>query len=145
MIKARKLGTVGDINPIEYGGGYVLSVPEQGQWVEYFHGLDCESRAWEIELDNPEHLKREVTIYRVDIKRDGESFLKQYSWVDWDAVSLSCGYPDDYEPWVPSKLRLANDRASALMDATGYYGWHEFDHYPLTLTLGELIKRWEKY
>jgi hypothetical protein len=138
-----KLGNIGDVNPIEYGGGYILSAPKQGQWLEWFDGLDCEERAWEIELDNPEHLKRTVTLYRPDIERDGKAFLSSYNWVDWSAVAETCGQSADV--YSAGNLKTAAQRARALQDAAGYYGWHEFDHYPLTLTLGELIERWKGY
>jgi len=148
-MKARKLGSIGDINPIEYGGGYILSAPEMGgPWIEYFEGLDCESTAWQIELDNPEHLKREVTVYRVDLEKDGKQFLSSYDWVVWHDVAESCGNSEQYVRAIDGAMRTTLDvtvRASMVQDAAGYYGWHAFDSEPLTLTLGELIERWKEY
>ena len=41
MTKARKIGSVGDVNPVDYGGGHTFSEPGAGgPWLEYFHGLD---------------------------------------------------------------------------------------------------------
>lgn len=139
----RKLGTLGDVNPIEHGGGYILSAPNSGIWAEYFHGLDCDGKAWQIDLDNPEHLKREVTVYRVDLERTGKAFRSSYDWVDWEAVAETCGQV--VAEYAAPKLKTAQLRARALEDAAGYFGWHEFDHYPLALTLGELIERWKGY
>lgn len=42
------------------------------------------------------------------------------------------------------KLRTAQARALAVQDAANHHGWHNFDNYPLTLTVGELKKRWGK-
>jgi hypothetical protein len=141
MSAARKLGSVGDINPIEHGGGYVLAYPNDSTPVlEYFDGLES-IREEEIDLDNPEHLKLTATLYRVDVPHDAHALMRDFDWVDWIAVERSTGVD-----LVPAQLdRSVTARADAIVDAAGYYGWHELDTYPLTLTLGELIKRWKEF
>jgi hypothetical protein len=39
----KKLGAVGDVNPIEYGGGFVFGAPGQDPWIEYTYGLESEA------------------------------------------------------------------------------------------------------
>lgn len=137
----KKLGSIGDVNPVEFGGGYVLENPT-GLWVEHFDGLDCDDEAWQIDLDNPEHLKREVTVYRVDLEATAEEFLDQHDWVSWASVAATCG-TEELGLYTAGDLQTPQERALAIQDAAGHYGWYEFDQYPLTMTLGELIKRWE--
>lgn len=63
-------------------------------------------------------------------------------WFDLSAVAASCGIERDE---LVSDLCSADpiDLARAYDAIAGYYGWHEFDQYPLTLTETELNKRWE--
>src|SRR5574341_164957 len=134
----RKIGSIGDRNPIEYGGGYIFTASGSGgPWVEYFDGLETVAP----DADEDEDLDLEVIIYRVDLHEDGKRFLSWYDWVDWNDVARSAG--QDVEDYTsPSNLRTAQARALAIQDAAGYYGWHEFDQYPLQLTLGKLKQRW---
>jgi hypothetical protein len=143
-VVTRKLGAVGDVNPIEHGGGFILGGEKGtgGPWLEYSYGISDWPESWDVDLDDPKWLNRKVTLYRIDLAIDGESLMADLNWVDWDSVSTACGYSDD-DPW--SNLRTAQQRASAVMDVAGYYGWHELDNYPLELTLFELIERWRKY
>lgn len=134
----RKIGSIGDVNPIEYGGGPVLTAPGSGgPWVEYFDGLETVAP----DADEDEDLDLEVVIYRVDLHEDARRFLSWYDWVEWEKVASSTGQDvEDYT--TPSNLRTAQARALAVQDAAGYYGWHEFDQDPLQLTLGKLKQRW---
>ena len=133
----RKIGSVGDVNPIEYGGGCIFTQWESGgPWVEYTFGL--ESDAPDAESDYP---NVKLTVYRVDLDKNGHKFLDWYDWVDWEAVASSTGNAVE-EYTTLSRLRTTQARAMALQDAAGYYGWHEFDQYPETFTLKELEQRW---
>jgi len=77
----------------------------------------------------------------VSLEKDAKHFLSQYDWVDWDDVASSTGQAvEDYT--TLSRLKPTQARAMALLDAAGYYGWHEFDQYPLTITVAELERRW---
>lgn len=136
----RKIGSIGDVNPIKYGGGLIFTAPGSGgPWIEYFDGLKTVAP----DVDEDENLDLEVTIYRVDLHEDAKRFLSWYDWVDWNDVAGSTGR--DVEDYIsPSNLRTAQARALVIQDAAGYYGWHEFDQDPLQLTLGKLKQRWDE-
>jgi hypothetical protein len=146
-VRARKLGSIGDVNPIDYGGGYIFSAPESGgPHLEYFEGLDTDERAERLAYadDADEKIdKLQIQIYRVDLGKDAKDFLSDYDWVNWEGVASSTGQ-DSSEYTTPGKLRTAQQRALAIQDAAGYHGWHEFDQYPLQITVGELKQRWGK-
>jgi hypothetical protein len=136
----RKIGSVGDVNPIEYGGGFIFSAPETGgPWIEYYYGMESEHPDVQDDPDDVPDLS--AVVYRVDLHKNGREFLNWYDWIDWDDVAGSTGL-DVAEYTTPSRLKKAQARALAIQDAAGYYGWHEFDSYPLQLTLGELMERW---
>jgi hypothetical protein len=126
---ARKLGSVGDVNPIDYGGGHLFSVPGGGgPHLEYFEGLDSDERAERLSYDDDADEKIDklkVLLYRVDLGEDAKDFLSDHDWVDWADVARSTG--GDASDYEPGKLRTAQARARALQDAAGYHGWHEFD------------------
>ena len=132
----RKLGILGDVSPIEHGGGYVLVANDGDPYLEYFEGLES-IREDEIDLDNPDHLKLKATIYHCDIPKCDSDFVAEFDWIDWGNVE-SC---------IGGDLAIGNtqQRAAAIVDIASYYGWFEVDQYPLELTLGELIKRWKDY
>jgi hypothetical protein len=135
----RKIGSIGDVNPIEYGGGYIFSDPGAGgPWVEYYYGMEQELP--DVQEDPEDVPNLPALLYRVDLHRDAREFLSWYNWVDWDAVADSVGQDED--AYRPSRLKTARDRALAVSDAAGYYSWAQFDQYPLQLTLGELMARW---
>lgn len=129
----RKLGEIGDVNPIEYGGGFVFGGDpgSGGPWVEYVYGLD--------EVGTPESM----LVYRADLHSDGKEFLSWYDWVDWDKIADSLGDYSGIDHYTASKLRTAQARAMATQDVAGYYGWSELDQYPLELSAAELAARWE--
>lgn len=141
---ARKLGSIGDVNPIDYGGGYIFSTPESGgPHLEYFEGLDSDERAERLSYDDDAEEKinkLKVQLYRVDLGKDAKDFLSDYDWVNWEDVATSTG--QDVTEYGPGKLRTAQARALAVQDAAGYHGWANFDSYPLQLTVGELKERW---
>jgi hypothetical protein len=143
---ARKIGSIGDVNPIDYGGGYIFSAPESGgPHLEYFDGLDSDERAERLSYDDDAEEKIDklkVLLYRVDLGKDGKDFLSDHDWVDWDQIADSVG--NDGSAYAPGKLRTAQARALAVQDAAGYHGWNNFDSYPLELTVGELKARWGK-
>lgn len=128
----RKVSTIGDVNPIEHGGGFIFKAPGQSPWVEYTYGL--------TDSDDEEKPDTKVEVYRVDIETCGERLLSDLRWADLGAVERSCGYDASDNPY--GKLRTIRQRAMLVEDVAGFYGWHELDQYPLTLTIAELRKRW---
>lgn len=134
----RKIGSIGDVDPINYGGGYIFSNPEQGgPWIEYFDGLD--SLGFNEHEDELRDL--DITVYRINLGKDGRDFLRTYDWVDWENIADFTGQ-DIAVYTTPYRLKSAQARALAAQDAASYYGWHEFDNYPLEITLGRLMDRW---
>ena len=133
----RKIGRIGDADPINYGGGYIFTAPgRRSPWLEWFEGLETVAPG----ADADEDLDIEVLVYRVNLGRDANDFLNMYDWVEWDKVARFTGRGvDEYRP---ANLRTAMDRATAILDAASYYGWHTFDQGLIRLTLGELKKRW---
>lgn len=133
----RKIGSVGDVNPVEYGGGCIFTQWESGgPWVEYTHGLESEHP--DATEDDP---NASLTVYRVGLEKNGPSFLGWYDWIDWEEVAESVDA--DVKVYGPSRLKTSQARSLALQDAADFYGWHEFDHYPETFTVRELEQRWQ--
>lgn len=145
---ARERGTVGDVNPIDHGGGFILFAPGQSPWIEFTHGISDDDREipdeW-IEDGEPNQafLAQQVTVYRVDLETCGEALLSSLDWCDLSEVERSCGYAGTDNPY--GNLRALRQRARLVEDVAGYYGWHELDDDPLVMTLGELRERWAKY
>lgn len=142
---ARKLGSIGDVNPIDYGGGYIFSAPDSGgPHLEYFEGLDSDERAERLSYDDSDEKidALKIQLYRVDLGKDAKDFLSDYNWVNWEEIARFTG--QDVSEYAPAKLRTAQARALAVQDAASHDGWSNFDSYPLQLTVGELKERWGK-
>ena len=130
-----KLGNLGDVNPIEYGGGYVFAAPDvDGPWLEYYYGLDSED--WGDRVDDPEDSDNEVEIYRVDV---GPDAIAWHSWVDWIQIARFTGVDASFYLQASEPM----DVAQAIADAASYHGWENFDSYPLTISLRDLATRWD--
>ena len=134
-----KLGSIGDVNPIEHSGGYVFQRGERDPEVEYFDGVDDD-------FDDEHEHTTTVTVYCVDLHSSPKLFLDWLDWVNWDDVRNSCGLESIEDmglvAWHRS-LDAPQERANAIHAAAGYYGWHEFDQCPMTMTVAELKERWE--
>jgi len=122
-----QIDTIGDVDPVEYGGGVVFK-NEYGPVVEYTHGLD-----WDGADPNA------MEVYRVPVPAD---VFGDHSWANLKDLA-------DFEGRTTKALRklgksrLVMGRVAALEAIASYYGWHELDHYPLTLTADEINARWE--
>ncbi len=68
---------IGDVNPIEHGGGYVFKTENQTPILEYFDGLEtCERIPWDLDLDDPAQTdKIKIELYVVDLGGNGQDFL----------------------------------------------------------------------
>lgn len=127
-----KIGSIGDVNPIDHGGGYVFYVPSRPYYhLEYTHGDE----------DDGDEGPKQLALYRVDLEVDAAGFARDYSWVKWGDVARSSGVPlaDLTDPAV---LAHPFSRAMVIWDAASYYGWEDFDSYPLRMRRGDLAKRW---
>jgi|SRR5579884_2340012 len=120
----KQIGTIGDVNFVEHGGGPVLvdNGSASVEWVE----------PPEEDFDKP---GATWTVYRTDLDQEIPS------WIDMVAVArtsgrsymeLAAGFMDP-DPMV---------RAFAYWDVANYYGWSELDHYPLVLGRADIGKRY---
>lgn len=136
------IAQIGDVNPIDYGGGFVFKCKDVGRpahyVIEYTFGVDTdydqESKHWE-----------RLTLYRVDIPEGGEEFWRHFNWTATPesirSVSRSMSIDED----ELIALGTSSDpiqRARAIESIAGYYGWHELDTYPIEFSPSELRRRW---
>jgi hypothetical protein len=140
-IRRTIIGHLGDVNPIDHGGGVVVRVYQGGRShviLEHTYGMDVEhpgSVAYSPAQERSAHL----TVYRRDIEDD---VIANLSWVNWQAVTTSQGaYPTTLQKDARSKDPML--RALVYEMAASHYGWHELDTDPLVLTNAELSKRWK--
>ena len=132
--RAFKIGSVGDVNPVDYGGGYVFyNLAQRDFYLEYTYGLE----------DGREHGEehKPVEVYQIDLERTAAQFVRDHDWVDWGNVASSTGQPVDTYTNL-DKLADPNYRAWVIYDAASHYGWHEFDSYPIRMSPSALEKRW---
>ena len=143
----KSLGRVGDVNPIEHGGGVVIETSPRKLWdmygnftmegetsyrLEYTHGIE----------DDSEEETAEIQVYTVDLYLSAEEFHAWYDWVDWRAIAESCNWT---KKELAGKKALATPigRAMAIVAAANYIGWHEFATYTKTLEASKVAKDWE--
>lgn len=136
----RVVGRIGDVNPVDYGGGIVL-VDDTGVYAP-------ELEFYEAESDSDDSV---VQVYRVSL--EPHTFE--------GGVLSDNPYHRDYPVWYADRLeRVActmdctvDDMVSSLCgndpiakaivyhDLASYFGWVEFDNYPLELTRAEAEAR----
>jgi hypothetical protein len=142
--KWKAVATIGDVNPIEYGGGFVLT-DKTGVYPP------------EIELIEPpadDDERGPLTVYRIvmephtyvnDVLSDNEFHPDHPVWyadkIESVADSVGCE-PEELIGGLCSDSPI--ERALAYRDLIGYFGPHEFDSYPLTLTRSEAKRRYRK-
>lgn len=133
---AGSLGTIGDVNPIEYGGGIVFAPKEEGYspTLEVTYGLDDDS----VNVIEDDEGSTKLKLYRVDIADDASTDL---SWVDWEGVARSIGSTES-QLLKEARSKDLMARVYAYESAAGYYGWQTFDSRPLDITARELDGRW---
>jgi hypothetical protein len=127
--RRRYLGTVGDINPAEYGGGHVVRIYPDGQ-PSY---LAIEVVEWDSDEDDATgHL------YRADIPAD---VAAEYDWIEVGKVADYVG--DFVGDWLEhAKDKDPVTRARCVEDIARYYGWTNLDSYPVQVTRANIRKRW---
>lgn len=120
------VSTVGDVNFLDYSGGPIYRT-EQGYTVEYVEPPSDD--------DDFESKRARWTVYQVDLEPG------MADWADLKSVASSTG---ESVQELKADLQSTNYRrlANALQSITGYYGWHEFDQYPLRLTRKEVEERY---
>ena len=129
--RARYYATVGDVNPIDYDGGYIFRVTSDGKTTYRLEYVNWDSD--ESENGN---------LYSVDVDRD---LSNQISWVkDKDIEHLASAI--DIEPAEWKALMQHPEvivRARCLEEVAGYFGWENLDSYPNKVTRSSLKKRWK--
>jgi len=121
------LDSIGDVNPIEYGGGVVVD-HGHGPQIEYTHGLDFDGA-------DP----AAMVVYQVPVEDD------VFGWHDWADIKGIASFVDS----TPAELRAAGkslqlmERVWATECIADYHGWVNLDEYPITLSEEELEERWE--
>lgn len=143
MRRRHKLGGIGDVNPIEYGGGPVYYVHDMGKryvYAEYTHGTEQEHPGYNGSEFERAYGRLKLTVYRVDVQPD---VLDDLSWCDnhWGSIA-STG-----SNWAGSLVRYSAHpdpmkRVWLYEAVASHFGWHELDSDPLILTVSELRRRW---
>lgn len=121
MSNKKLLGGIGDVNPVTHGGGYIYQ-DDDSLWLEYSHGLETGVST--------------IKLFIVHIEDCVEC-----DWADLDKVATSYGCEVDSLIAMGRSPNLV-DRAYLLEAIGGYYGWENFDPYPVTLTEQQLTDRW---
>lgn len=139
---AHVIGHVGDVNPIDYGGGFILQMsPDDRPCLEYYEGLDTEAISNRYDDAADERIEAmTVRVYRADLECSARAFLSDLNWVDWDEIRGFTG--SDPSTYTAPTLATPFDRACAACDVASYHGWANLDSYPLELTVAELRARW---
>lgn len=131
---AEVLGTIGDVSPIEHGGGRVFET-EHGPMLEYTHGMEDDAV---VEHDEG---ATKLQLYRVSIEPD---VLTDLNWVkpsDLKSIARSM----DTEVSTLREFSKSGDvmkRVRVYEDVAGYWGWDNLDSYPITMTARELDEHW---
>jgi hypothetical protein len=124
----RIVSRLGDVDPIEYGGGVVFTDGKH-RWLEFTHGREEEA------FDDLAVEK--LPVYQVDIEED---ILDWHDWVDTEELSSYTGI--DEEDLIRAATGSLAARAQLLADIGSYYGWYELDQQPLSFGAVELEERW---
>ena len=133
----RYLHNLGDVNPIERGGGYVIRRSVKGAPPSVF----LEYVEWDGEEDDAKG-----SLYKVRIPKSGEV----WAWMSWVSparrADLSRQYDTDKvaDNFIKGVGNVAF-RARILEDVASYYSWVNLDSYPLRVTRADLKKRWRTW
>lgn len=147
----KSVGTMGDINPLEYGGGIVYEVPGQDPHVDYLVVLEDDNgkEAWELyQFDIEKFAVCEGVIVTESISQAHEGARPVQGTCD-GKLPYPIGY---YQEWwvrdldqVCSCMDVDREELVALLCSAdtmkramgyeyliGYFGLAEFDNYPNT-------------
>ena len=126
------LGTVGDVNPVEYGGGYIIQEGDDEPRIEYFYGLDTD------EPDEDGKLK----VYYATVETD---VFEWHNWVsldDQEELAEEAGVSiEEYR--LQARSSNVVERAHVMEHIGQRWGWVNLDNYPARFTEDELRARWD--
>lgn len=120
-------GTIGDVNALDYGGGIVYEVREDGELfsqlrLAYFEPVD----------ENDE--ESDVMVYRCDVP---DNVMEEFDWVKRPDVSKTCDVPCD-EMTEQSTSANIMARARLIETISMHWDWREIDDYPERYTREEV-------
>jgi hypothetical protein len=148
------VGTIGDVDPLGYGGGFVFR-DKTGVYAPEIEYVEPEERHGDVGFSPPDSREAvtSVTVYRVvlephtyvnGILSDNPYHPALPVWYadDLDSICESCDC--DRDELIAA---LCGDdpmaKAGAYESLASYWGWHEFDHYALVLTPSEAEERYK--
>ena len=134
-----EIATLGDQNPADHGGGYLLLVREHGEDRPYLEFV-----VWE---DGDEE-DAKGRLYGVPV--DENVWTGLCSWVkprDRDRVAAFVGLDseDPQDPTVQAWRRgtgTLEQRARIILDVASYHGWVNLDEYPIEVDRETVRRRW---
>ena len=144
----RYLQNIGDCTPLEYGGAFVfedttgvyapeLEILEEPQ-VEWYGEPEDDPRTWTVYC-----LTIEPHTFEDGVLSDNPFHKGLAVWyadkLQAVASSADAGYLDFVSALVSGPIVAC---AQAYLDLVSYFGAHEFDSYPLTLTREEVFARY---
>lgn len=141
-----KVGTVGDVNPIDYGGGIVL-VDGTGVYppeVEYYEPIDPDREA------SPVKVYRFVLYpctYVNGVLSDNKYHPDHAVWFADDVHTLASQFEDMADDDLIGMFCSDDpmERAFAWLEVGMYNGLDNLDDYPLTMSYSEAENRLERY
>lgn len=139
------VGLTGDVNPVEYGGGWIL-VDTTGVYDPELEYYEPElKRAYRVMLVRQAEIEDGVLVDASVLDSDSRPYpLSHYeSWFseNLDQPAACCGMSvEDLRRLLCSKDPA--ELAEGYMCLVYFYGWEEFDGYPLELTQEQAEKRY---
>lgn len=144
------LGTIGDVNPLQYDGGFVFQDSDGRVTLEYAMAPPDDHpwfrrngyKAYDLPLRTAPY-----TVYRVDVSEDVKKDLSWLKSKDWAAIAAH-GNGEDTKTEGENLACFLSKRAEPLQramiywDVANHFGWNNLDDYPLWLTGEELAERW---
>jgi hypothetical protein len=126
------IGHIGDLDPISYGGGFVYTDETGVYGPELTYFIPSDDSIWESVYDSD---SIPVEVYRILL----ESGPKEWFYSKLDKIASYVGIE------LADVLADANSKdpmilANLFSDLICYFGPHEFDSYPVTMTEGEARK-----
>jgi hypothetical protein len=137
--KWKIIGGVGDINPLDFDGGFVY-IDETGIYdpeIVYFEPASDEQ--WEKFSNEGKEDELPVLVYRVIIENDSS---KEWWYKDLDEIQSYAGWSKESLKQV-IKERNPLHMAALYMDLIRYYGAEEFDSYPIKMTVKEAEEKYK--
>lgn len=167
----RIVGTFGDVNPLDHGGGFVF-VHSQSDTFDWEHvEPPCEDD-WDCKECGgcPTSDCAQLDCEHEECPGDGESMcavckgtgknpdlrwtiyqglVEEPDWADYTDVARTCGqtaadYHAAFEFDEGGDERIMR-RMRVLEDVASHYGWHNLDHYPLQLSYTEIHERYADF